>query len=166
MKIRILVTFVLTFLMACHFQNENSQLADSQSDSPQVTSQTSSKSATTSSINFKSYGTFEEAQAAAKATNKPIFMDVYTDWCYPCKLMDKKVFTDPAAVDFFHQNFINFKLRAQTPENQAIARSYGVRAYPTLVFLDGKGEQLGASIGYIDADKLIDLAKEILEDFE
>ena len=35
---------------------------------------------------------------------KPIFMDVYTDWCGPCKLLDKNTFHDPEFVKYITEN--------------------------------------------------------------
>ena len=37
-------------------------------------------------------GTWNELLAEAKKQNKPIFVDVYTTWCRPCKVLDKDVF--------------------------------------------------------------------------
>ncbi|HEU0136308.1 MAG TPA: thioredoxin family protein, partial [Flavobacterium sp.] len=39
--------------------------------------------------------TIDEALAAQKKVAKPIFMDVYTDWCGPCKMLDKNTFNNP-----------------------------------------------------------------------
>ena len=36
--------------------------------------------------------TFREALDAQRENPKKIIVDVYTDWCGPCKLMDKKPF--------------------------------------------------------------------------
>ncbi len=37
-------------------------------------------------------GTWKEVLEKAKQTNKPIFIDVYTSWCGPCKKMSKDIF--------------------------------------------------------------------------
>ncbi|HRG07218.1 MAG TPA: DUF255 domain-containing protein, partial [Cyclobacteriaceae bacterium] len=39
--------------------------------------------------------TFEEAVEKSKTEKRKIFIDVYTDWCGWCKVMDKNTFTDP-----------------------------------------------------------------------
>src|SRR5690606_1955296 len=40
--------------------------------------------------------TFEEAVEKSKTEKRKIFIDVYTDWCGWCKVMDKKTFSEPA----------------------------------------------------------------------
>lgn len=124
----------------------------------------SNRASKTPKIQFVNHD-FEEVLAQAKQEDKVVFVDVYTDWCYPCKKMDKKVFTNNEAASFYNKNFINYKLNAKGQVNKKLARRYGVRAYPTLVYVNGDGEQLGSSIGYIDAKQLVDFGKEILRDF-
>jgi thiol:disulfide interchange protein len=57
--------------------------------------------------------TLEEALAAQKKAPKPIFMDIYTDWCGPCKMLDKNTFHDKAVVDYISQNFYAVKFNAE-----------------------------------------------------
>ncbi|MDE5612365.1 MAG: thioredoxin domain-containing protein, partial [Odoribacter sp.] len=51
----------------------------------------------------------EEACKKAKAENKPVFLDCYTSWCGPCKMMANNVFTLKEAGDYFNQNFVCVK---------------------------------------------------------
>jgi len=46
---------------------------------------TSAKKAETPAVNWL---TFEQAVEKAKTEKRPIFIDVYTDWCGWCKVMD------------------------------------------------------------------------------
>ena len=54
-------------------------------------------------------GTWKQAIAKAKTENKPLFVDFYTDWCGPCKKMDKEVFTDAKVAEFYNTNFITIQ---------------------------------------------------------
>ena len=55
----------------------------------------------------------EEALAKQKRVPKPIFMDVYTEWCGPCKMLDKNTFQDPAVVDYVNKNYYAVKFNAE-----------------------------------------------------
>jgi len=59
-------------------------------------------------IQFRT-GSFQDALQEAEATGKLIFLDGYTSWCAPCKMMNTTVFTDPEVGHFFNEHFINVK---------------------------------------------------------
>ena len=58
----------------------------------------------------------EEAIAAQKITPKKIFMDVYTDWCGPCKLLDKKTFQNPDVSKYISEHYYAVKFNAEGQE--------------------------------------------------
>jgi len=43
---------------------------------------------------------------SAKAAGKPVFLDFYTDWCSPCRVIDRDVFTAGNLATFFNENFL------------------------------------------------------------
>jgi thiol-disulfide isomerase/thioredoxin len=92
-------------------------------------------------------GTFKEALKKAAAEKKWIFIDVYTDWCGPCKMMSAEAFRDPDIADKMNAFFINFKANAEKGERD-VAAQYGVRSYPTVMIVDSTGTLLKKSSGY------------------
>ena len=92
-----------------------------------------------------------------------IFMDAYATWCGPCKGMAKNVFTDKRVGEFFNEKFINVKMDMEKGEGPALARKYGVRAYPTLFFLDASGKIQGKEMGYHNNSQLIGIAQKALK---
>lgn len=116
--------------------------------------------------------TFEEAIEAQKKVPKKIIMDVYTNWCGPCKLMDKKTFGHPDVADYISKNYYAVKFNAEGNESLvykglsytnpnyrpelANERNYQhqfaeymqIMAYPSVVFLDEKGDFISPVTGY------------------
>lgn len=108
-------------------------------------------------------GTWEEALATAKEENKSIFVDTYTDWCAPCKKMSKYVFTKPVIGNFYNDKFINVKLDMEKGEGIDFAKTYEVRAYPTLLYFSPEGELVHRTAGFKDADKFLAIGKAALD---
>lgn len=102
---------------------------------------------------------FATILAKAKAEKKLVFMDAYAAWCGPCKLMEKNVFTDKAVADYYNQNFINAHFDMEKGEGRTLAAKYGIRSYPTFLFLNGEGEIVGKELGYIQTKEFLELGK-------
>lgn len=99
------------------------------------------------------------AKAEAKKQNKLIFLDAYTTWCGPCKMLKRNTFPDKAAGEFFNKNFINVALDMEKGDGPAVADTYQVDAYPTLIITDADGNLVTLTKGYIDAKQLIEFGK-------
>lgn len=58
---------------------------------------------------------FEQALAKEKVEKRKIFVDVYTQWCGWCKVMDAKTFSDPKIAKLLNEKFYPVKLDAEQP---------------------------------------------------
>lgn len=110
------------------------------------------------SIKFEE-SNFASILAKAKTEKKLVFMDAYASWCGPCKLMEKNVFTDKNVADFYNKNFINVRIDMEKGEGKELAMKYGVRSYPTFLFLNAEGEVVGKELGYIKSEEFLELGK-------
>ncbi|HYQ57003.1 MAG TPA: thioredoxin domain-containing protein [Draconibacterium sp.] len=104
-------------------------------------------------------GTFEETLAKAKTENKMVFMDCYTTWCGPCKVLSKEVFPLKEVGDYFNQHFVSIKIDMEKGEGIELAKKYAVAAFPTLLFMDAEGKVIHTQVGSTDGPGLIDQAK-------
>lgn len=116
--------------------------------------------------------TFEEAVEKSKVEKKKIFIDVYTDWCGWCKVMDKNTFNEPTIAAYLNDNFYPVKLNAEqrediTYEGHTYKWVPGGRngyhelaagllnnklSFPTVVFLDEDFKILSPLPGYHKPD--------------
>ncbi len=108
------------------------------------------------------HGTFEEAKATAKSTGKIIFIDCYTSWCGPCKLLQKNTFPDAKLGEYFNESIVSFKVDCEKDAGIDICRSYSVTAYPTLLFVDSDGRIIRKALGYRTPEGLMEEAKHAL----
>jgi thiol-disulfide isomerase/thioredoxin len=72
----------------------------------------------------------------AKQEGKLVYLDVYTDWCGPCKMMAKTYFPDPEVGAFYNKNFVNASIDAEKGEGIGLAKMYNITGYPTNLFID------------------------------
>lgn len=85
---------------------------------------------------------FEDAKGVAASQNKPIFVDVYADWCEPCKMMDKVVFPDDSVKGLLTTCYVLAKINGDDPVlGDSLKRQLGIRAYPTYIVLGPMGRE-------------------------
>ncbi len=106
---------------------------------------------------------FEKAKIEASKSGKLIFIDAYTDWCGPCKRMAATTFKDSEVGEFFNKNFVNMKVEMEKDaDGSEIAKRYRVRAYPTLLIVDGEGNLVKSVIGFKNKAQLMAIAESVL----
>ena len=106
------------------------------------------------------HGTFAEAQQKAEKEGKLIFMDAYTTWCGPCRMMAKNAFPNPEVGAYFNKHFVNLKMDMEKGEGRTLGRKYRVVAYPSLFFLKPDGSVAHRAVGMKNANQLIALGKQ------
>ncbi|MCK8491838.1 MULTISPECIES: thioredoxin family protein [Spirosoma] len=114
--------------------------------------------------------TIQEAYALTKKKPKKFVVDVYTDWCGWCKVMDRETFSKPAIVDYVNENYYAVRLNAEQTQDITLGKetfkyvSTGGRgvhelaaallrnqmSYPTTVFLDEKFQLIQPIAGYLE----------------
>ncbi len=101
-------------------------------------------------------GNWEAVKAAARAQNKVIWVDFYTDWCAPCKFMAQTIFPLKDVGDFYNKNFICVEINAEKGEGIALRKKYAVGGYPTMIYTNAKEEIVYRTTGSTSAGEFID----------
>jgi thioredoxin-related protein len=101
----------------------------------------------------------------AKAAKKRVLVDVYTDWCRWCKVMDRDVYARAEIQQYLTRRFVSVKMNAEAKnELSYLGRSFterslsaqlGVKGYPCTVFLGADGERLVNVPGYVPPDRFL-----------
>ena len=107
-------------------------------------------------------GDWASIKAKAQAIEKPIFMDVYAEWCGPCKYMSKTIFTNAAVGEFMNANYVNYKLDAEAGEGPKLSELFKIKGYPTLLFFNAQSELVHQFIGAPELDEFMTLTKNSL----
>ncbi|WP_343659218.1 thioredoxin fold domain-containing protein [Chryseobacterium sp.] len=105
-------------------------------------------------------GNFASILAKAKKEKKLVFIDAYASWCGPCKLMVKNIFPLQSVGDYYNSHFINAKIDMEKGEGIELAKKYNVKAFPTYLFIDGNGEAVHRTLGYVEEKDFIQFAKD------
>lgn len=105
----------------------------------------------------------ESAKAAAKAANKAVFIDVYTTWCPPCKVLDRDMQSNAELQAFLNKHCVCVKADSEDQgAGTKIADEYEVHKYPTIILLDPQGFfPIGRMHGYRGPVKFITLLKSL-----
>lgn len=122
--------------------------------------------------------TMDEALELQKKEPKKIFMDVYTNWCGPCKMLDKNTFQTKDVADYVNKHYYAVKFNAEgndkvtykgntfgnpnynpsraNSRNSAhdFSRFLKVNAYPTMVFFDEEANLISPLPGYLTPQQL------------
>lgn len=92
----------------------------------------------------------DEAVAAARKANLPVFLSFSgSDWCEPCKLVDREVFSKPEWGKYAANKFILANIDMPRDEkklsekklkaNKEVIEKFEVEGFPTFVILDQTG---------------------------
>lgn len=114
-----------------------------------------------SGIEFHS-GTWKEALEKAEKEGKPIFLDISASWCGPCKMLKINTFSDAEVGKYYNENFINVLIDGEKGEGPFLAGKYRISGYPTMIYLNSKGEIIARTSGYKDPEVFLEMGKTVL----
>lgn len=103
------------------------------------------------------YHNLAEAQKAN--TGKPIFIDVSADWCGPCKRLEA-AFHENTQVQEALKPFTLVSIKDNEGKNEE-AKQLKVEAYPTLIFFDKTGKEVGRQEGFGKIEQFITLVNDM-----
>jgi thiol-disulfide isomerase/thioredoxin len=83
-------------------------------------------------------GGFERLLETAKASNRLVLLDFWTEWCTWCKRLDRETFSDPSVVAEM-KDVLAWNVDAESPAGAPLAKRLFVGTYPALIVLGPDG---------------------------
>ncbi|MCQ2099739.1 Protein of unknown function, DUF255 [Fibrobacter sp. UWH9] len=117
---------------------------------------------------------YSEAFALAKSKPKLVFVDLYADWCVPCRVMDKNVYMNPMVADALNRYFYPVKLDADSQDSimcdgqkNTVQRCYfdvwELNALPAFVLVAPKGMSILTVTDSMSPQEMLELLLKFLE---
>lgn len=107
-------------------------------------------------------GDWSEVAEKAATENKIIFVDVYADYCPPCRTMDRVVFADPEVALFQNEYFVNYKVNLSKREFEYFKQLHNITELPSLLYFTPQGELMRKETGCKDVPEFLGLSKQVL----
>lgn len=96
-------------------------------------------------------------QALQEASNRPVMLDFYADWCVSCKELERFTFSDPAVRTILASMVaLQADVTAHDDDDQALLKHFGIVGPPALLFFsaDGRERREQRVVGFVDAVEL------------
>lgn len=119
-------------------------------------------------VDFIQVETLDEMKAVRKKASDQmlmLFVDVYADWCGPCKMMDSEVFSDPALSEYIHAHYLGVKVDGESDFGRIFAAEQGLQGYPSMFVLSDEGELISKIVGFTPAQEMLSSLRSIKEGY-
>jgi thiol:disulfide interchange protein len=114
---------------------------------------TTTEKPTVTLVDFINSDDVDGALKRAQKEKKVLFIDFYTSWCTPCKMMEQGVFRDVLVADYMNQNCICIRVNAEKGNGPNMKIAYAVDAYPTMLFYSPSGDEVARKEGALGIEE-------------
>ncbi len=100
---------------------------------------------------------YEMAFQRAKVEHKLVYVDVYAEWCAPCKRMDRITFANDTVIAALTEGVIATRVNGDDPNLGAkMKNEFNVTAMPTSLLFRSENAELKRHVGFMDAAAFMD----------
>jgi thioredoxin-related protein len=119
-------------------------------------------------VEFTQVETLEEMKATQKKASDQmlmLFVDVYADWCGPCKMMDSEVFSDPAVTKYMEAHYLSVKVDGESDFGRIYAAEQKLEGYPSMFIFSDEGERISKIVGFTQVEEMLSSLKSVKEGY-
>ena len=173
-------------VLSCNGEDSNKTNTNAQNKTNNGTAEVAEKPLTSHTSTFSTnsvdgeqkdlirWTSFTEGVKDAKAKNKYMFINFYTDWCGFCKKLNKTTYREPKIYNYINDKFIPIRVNAESQKKivfqgkeiteQELAFSFGVSSYPNMFFMSSEKDAIGHLPGFLEAEELYLIANYVATD--
>jgi thioredoxin 1 len=105
---------------------------------------------------------YKSASARAAKEKKLLMVDLYADWCGPCRMLDRTTFSNADVQAALSNDFVAVKVNIEaSKENRNLAINLDTRVIPHIAFFDSDGKKLSDIFGYLPPDRFLDELRKV-----
>ena len=99
----------------------------------------------------------ESARNLANDSNKNMMIFFTAEWCSPCRIMKRQVFTDHEVLKAMDAEVIPVEIDINDPNAEELVKQYNIAATPTTLFIDPKGKVINYAVGKVEKSKFLEM---------
>lgn len=97
----------------------------------------------------------------AVSSKRPAVVEFAAEWCLPCVEMQHSTFTDPGVLENASRfAMLQADVTESSDENEQLLEEFGVLGVPTIIFYDGRGNEVDRVVGFVDAEEFRQLMRQ------
>ncbi len=103
---------------------------------------------------FEKVASVAELDARLAATDRPVMLDFYADWCVSCKEMERYTFSDPqVAARMSRMLLLKADVTANSAEDAALLKRFQLFGPPGIIFFTPEGKEIDGLrvVGFMEA---------------
>ena len=111
-------------------------------------------------------GSTDSVRRMAQQQGKLVFIDLYADWCPPCRSMERSVFSRAEVAEFMARNFVAAKYNVDQTLGRELLGEYGRGSIPLYLVFDTEGTLWGRIEGASSADTFVKNLRSVIDRYE
>lgn len=106
-------------------------------------------------------GSLGQLKEEAKSTGKPYYVYFSADWCQPCTVLKKNVFSVPEVYEYSNEHFLALQVDVDEFNGQELSRTYQIDGIPAILFFDSEGNYIDRVVGLMNSEQFLQILQEM-----